>query len=218
MSYSKLNKKEVLLQAGLRINNSLGDNAIKNAVAGMGYTEEKLQEGAALLNEADVLFETQLKEYGDVDGAQNIFATSKIKANATYMVMLSIARVAFKKDVKAITTLELNGARASTVSGWLKQTRNFYRSILANESWKSVMSGYGQTEEMLNAALQEIEVVNTANEQVKKEQGDAQNATLMRDMKFEELIDWLNDYEEIVKIALANSPQLLEKLGITAKR
>lgn len=218
MNYSKLNKKEVLLQAGIRINNSLSDDVIKNAVAILGYTEEKLQAGLALLNEADTLYDTQLKEYGDVDEAQNVFATSKEKADVTYKMLLSIARIAFKKDVKAITTLELNGERASTISGWLKQTRNFYRAILTNEFWKSVMNEYGQTEEKLNAALQAVDAVNTANEQVKKEQGDAQNATQVRDIKFEELIIWLNDYTEIAKIALSESPQLLEKLGIVVKR
>ncbi len=218
MNYSKLNKKEILLQAGVRINNSLNDDAVKNAVALMGYSAEKLQEGLQILMQAEELYEIQLKEYGDVDEAQNSFATLKAKAQTNYMTLLSIARVAFKKDIKAITTLELTGERANTISGWIKQTRNFYHAILANEAWKNSMSQYGQTEEKINAGLQELEAVNTANEQVKKEQGDAQNATLLRDEKFEELIEWLSDYDTILKIALAEQPQLIEKTGIVVKR
>ncbi len=66
-----------------------------------------------------------------------------------YSDMIAIGRIAFKNNVKAITTLELNGQRAHTISGWLKQTRNFYHAILANEEWKTNYATYGQTEEKI---------------------------------------------------------------------
>lgn len=86
MNFYNLTKEEYLYQAGLRINNSLSDNKVKNVVAGFGYTEEKLNEGVALLKAAEEVYERQKKEYGDVDAAQNDFADAKKEAHTGYMV------------------------------------------------------------------------------------------------------------------------------------
>jgi hypothetical protein len=217
MNYSRLTKEEILHQAGLRINNSLGDEEIKNAVAGLGYTEEKLNEGKARLNDCQNLYETQLKEYGDVDAAQDKLKTTREEVYSNYITMLTIARIAFKKDVQAISTLEMTGKRATTLSGWLSQARNFYNALLANEEWKTVMAGYGQTAEKLAQRLENVNGVAKAAENVKKEMGDAQNATQERDTKFEELTSWLSDYDQIAEIALSGNPQLLERIGIVVK-
>ncbi len=209
--------EELLFESGLRINNSLSDAKILNAVTPMGYPETKLNEGAALLDEATTLVETQKREYGELDAAQAVFETERLAANTNYINTVRISRIAFKNDVKATSTLELNGRRARTISGWLKQTLGFYRALLSNDEWKAALAVYGQTEEILNARLAAIESVAAASEAVKKEKGDAQNATQERDMKLEELVDWVNDYEVIARIALADRPQLLEKLGIVVK-
>ncbi|WP_319503078.1 hypothetical protein [uncultured Draconibacterium sp.] len=217
MNTSNMTIEQMLYEAGLRINNSLGDNKILDAVTPMGYPQEKLNEGLALLNESTTLVETQVREYGEMDEAQAVFEAERVATNTNYMDMIRIARVAFKNDVKATSTLELNGRRSRTISGWLKQTHGFYRAILANEEWKAALAVYGQTEEKLSAQLAAVEAVATASETVKKEKGDAQNATQERDEKIEELLDWVSDYEVIARIALADKPQLLEKLGIVVK-
>jgi hypothetical protein len=190
---------------------------IKNAVALFGYNGAKLNEGKAILSEAGTLYEAQQREFGEVSGAQDQFRKLREQSNEAYISMLVIARVAFKNSVQAATTLELNGERASNFGGWLKQTRNFYRALLANAEWRAVMNSYGQTGEKITGALQTVDAVNLSAEQVKKAMGDARNATYLRDLKFEELLEWLKDYDNITRIALAGSPQLLEKLGIVVK-
>lgn len=217
MNFSKMSIDEMVYQSGLRINNSLSDSEILNAVSPFGYTETKLNEGVALLGETMSIVEAQRKEYGEVDEAQNRYENERKAANQEYMDTLRICRVAFKDDVKAIATLGLNGRRARTLSGWFDQTRSFYRSLLGNEEWKTTLATYGQTEEKLEERLNAVAQVEQASMAVKKEMGDAQNATHERDMKLEELADWVNDYEVIARIALAGKPQLLEKLGIVVK-
>jgi hypothetical protein len=217
MNTSNLSIEQILFQSGLRINNSLSDPKVLNAVSPMGYTETKLNEGASLLADASTLVETQKREYGEVDAAQAAYEEQRSEAHKKYMVLLAICKIAFKTDVKAIATLDLSGRRATTLSGWLNQTRNFYHALQANPAWLSALAAYGQTEEVITAQLAEIDAVATASENKKKELGDAQNATQERDAKIEELVDWVSDYEVIARIALADKPQLLEKLGIVVK-
>lgn len=217
MNFYNQTKEQYLYQAGLRINNSLGDETVKSAVALYGYTEEKLNAGRNLLQQAEEVYEIQKKEYGDLDAAQAELDVVKRNAHEVYMVNLRIAKIAFKNNVQAQSTLDLNTRRATTFSGWLKQTLGFYHALLANENWLNSMNSFGITTERIQDGLNLIEDVNEQAEQVKKEKGDAQNATQLRDMKFEELHDWISDYEEIAKIALADKPQLLEKLGIVVK-
>nr|WP_321357374.1 hypothetical protein [uncultured Draconibacterium sp.] len=217
MNTSDLTIEEIIYESGLRINNSLSDAKVLNAVSPLGYTEAKLNEGATLINAANDLVETQKREYGEVDAAQEAYEMQRKKAHKSYMVILAICKIAFKNDVKAISTLDLTGRRATTLSGWLKQTRNFYHAILANEEWKTALANYGQTEDILTGQLAAIDAVAEASEATKKEMGDAQNATQERDEKIEELVDWVSDYEVIARIALADKPQLLEKLGIVVK-
>ena len=217
MNTSDMSIEKILHESRLRINNSLSDAKILNAVSAMGYPETELNKGATLLGEATTFVDDQKREYGELDAAQAGFETERKTANTAYMNTVRIGRIAFKNDVKATSTLELNGRRARTISGWLKQTLGFYRAILANDEWKAALAVYGQTEEILMAQLTAVEGVGTASETVKKEKGDAQNATLERDEKLEELAEWVNDYEVIARIALVHKPQLLEKLGIVVK-
>ena len=217
MNMSDLTIEEIIYESGLRINNSLSDTKVLNAVAPLGYTEAKLNEGASLLNEATTLVETQKSEYGEVDAAQEAYETLRKQAHKSYMAILAISKIAFKNDAKAISTLDLTGRRATTLSGWLNQTRNFYHAILGDERWKAALASYGQTEDILTGQLAAVDTVALASEARKREMGDAQNATQERDEKLEELLDWVSDYEVIARIALADKPQLLEKLGIVVK-
>ncbi len=46
-----------------------------------------------------------------------------------------------------------------------------------------------------------------------KERGEAQEATLLRDAKLDELDQWVSDYKKIAQVAVSDSPQQLEQLG-----
>lgn len=53
--------------------------------------------------------------------------------------------------------------------------------------------------------------------QQKKETGEAQEATGIRDNALDKLAHWLSDFRAVAKVALDDSPQQLEKLGILAR-
>ncbi len=217
MNRTKLTIAEFLFQCGLRINNSLNDVKVQEAVSEFGFTTERLETGRQLLDASNALNELFIKEYGELNEAYEQRNETKEKANFKYQGHVAVARIVFKDNPAAITALELNKPLPRTNSEWFIRSRTFYNNLLANAQWLAAMSDYNAGEETLKGVLNDIKAVESYAEVIMREKGDAQNATQQRDAKLEELNEWVNDYESIARIALNEQPQLLEKLGIVVK-
>jgi anion-transporting ArsA/GET3 family ATPase len=217
MSNGKSPIDEFLLSAQVMIENSLSDPEVKAALAVYGYTEEKLTAGKTLYNEAAALQNAQKKEYGE-----QIAATTELNeiwetADQHYMKALKIARVAFQEKIKADRATMLYGSRKRSLSGWLEQTQAFYANILSDSDFMNALSQYGYSQEKLEQESSLLNDVAAKIFQQKKEMGEAQAATQTRDKKIDELAQWLSDLRAVAKVALAEDPQQLEKLGILAR-
>jgi hypothetical protein len=79
------------------------------------------------------------------------------------------------------------------------------------------MAGFGYPEEKLQQEYEMVKEVIAKNLEQKKEKGDSEQATRVRDQKLDELADYLSDLRSIAKVALADTPDYLEKLGILAR-
>ncbi|MCW3786960.1 hypothetical protein [Plebeiibacterium sediminum] len=217
MDRTQLSKEDLLYQCSMRINNSINDDAISNAVAQYGYGAEKLQIGKTLLQEAQITSENFTKEYHDVDIAFNERDKMLEQVNDLYYKHWSIAKVVFKDNNAAQVSLDIHGRRAKSASKWFTQTTSFYTNLLSNQNWLDQMNTYGITKESIEEGLAGVNKIQTQNELILREKGDAQQATLIRDHKIDDLYEWVRDYEAIAKIALMDQPQLLEKLGMIIK-
>ncbi|MGE5605242.1 MAG: hypothetical protein ACM3YE_06065 [Bacteroidota bacterium] len=208
---------EFLLAAQVMIENSLADPDVKAALAAYGYTGEILAAGKTLYDEAVALQNAQKKEYGD-----QIAATSELNdiwetADRQYMRTLKIARIAFQDHPKADKAVMLFGRRKESLSGWLEQAQSFYSNIQNDADLLNALSKYGYSPESLQQESELLNQIVIRNQQQKKEMGEAQAATQARDKKIDELAHWISDLRAVAKVALADDPQQLEKLGILAR-
>ncbi|MBU1012459.1 MAG: hypothetical protein KKG99_05595 [Bacteroidetes bacterium] len=208
------NIADKLLKYSICIDNARSDRDIQSKLSAFGYTAEKLTIGKTMWEVCDVLVKTQIKEYGDQFEATNVLNALWKTAENAYINSLKIARVAFVDDASAQAALLLNNKRKDSLSGWLQQSESFYANLIASESFKTRMSAYGYTNEKLLAEQQQITNLKTAKLNQEKEKGQAQQATLNRDKKMDELDAWVSDFIVIARVALAETPQYLEKLGI----
>lgn len=203
-----------LHRAQVAIDNSLSNEEIQSRVAQFGYTLERLGEGKALYDAALQQYQEYQREHGEQLGATAHLYDIWDRADDVYIQNVRVARVAFRGNMGAFQTLDLNGRRKESLAGWLAQARQFYTNALADADIMAGLGRFGRTPEILQAGLQLINDVEAANADQEKERGEAQQKRVERDLALDEMEDWMSDYFEIARIALADKPQLLEMMGL----
>ncbi|MCR9251675.1 MAG: hypothetical protein NXI20_14715 [bacterium] len=196
------------------ITNALNVPTIQSALANFGYDETKLGEGASLLETAQTLQDKQVKEYGEQFSATDELHLVKANANSLYLVHLKLARIALKDNRGLQESLMLNGRRKLSNSGWLHQAKTFYTNALSNPEIAQSLLPFGLTAEKLTEAQNLVLDVESKLATQLTEKGEAQQATANRDQALDDLMEWINDFKTVAKLALESDKQLLEVLGM----
>lgn len=218
MAKLKTQISKFLLSAQTMIENALADEEIKQTLTAYGYTAEILTVGKKLYEKVAVLQNTRKREYGEQIAATAELNESRKKAKQLYMKTLKIARVALKEKVKADKAVMLYGARKRSFSGWFEQAQAFYANLICDDEFMATLSAYGYSPEKLEQEFAFINKVFAKHLIQKKETGEAREATIIRDNALDDLIAWISDFKAVAKVAFAENPQQLEKLGIVIKR
>ncbi len=190
---------------------------ILGVLSAVGYTEERLNGYLDKIAEIEMLTQKQKKEYGEQHAKTSEFEQKRMEIDKIYKRDLALARIFFKNDVQATTTLELGGKRKSAYGSWYKQVSNFYGQISANTAFLAKMQPVGVTEEKINEINAGLEAVEQLKKEQRKEIGDAQKATEIRDNAFDDLYPHYTELLEFAKVLLEEE-QLLESMGIVVKR
>ena len=218
MNKSKLTISDFLHQCNLRIMGAMNDETILTSLSGLGYNAERLNAGKVLLEEVIVLNQKFVKENAELAQAYDLRNKEREEADSLYIKYFTLAKIAFAHDSAAFVALHLNARTTPSLNGWLSQTKNFYTLLLQNQNWTDSLQAFNVSRHDLEAGLKEVLDVEAAASVILKEKGEAQDAVDKRDAKLDELNRWINDFEAVARLALAASPQQLEKLGIVVKR
>jgi hypothetical protein len=209
-----LRPDELLRLYSVSLTNAQSDDGIGQAMSGYGYGKDRIGEGVGLHARVVDLYARQKKEFGEQLEASAALKEVFEKADAAYVTSCKIARIAFENDPNAAAALMLSGTRSKLISLWFKQADTFYRNILQNADFLAKMGEYGYTSEKLSEEYSLVQEVMAANARHKKEMGESQEATKVRDAAMENLEAWMSRFYRIAKIACAEHDQWLEKLGI----
>jgi hypothetical protein len=207
----------VLVDANLKITNAREDNKIFPLLQPFGYDENRFNEGNQLYQDAFSLHQDMKMEYGEQFLATETFQKEWEEVNKTYMQHVVLARVALKNHEPYLKVLGLLGERRNTYTGWIGMCNQFYKNVMKKQEVLDLLLNVGLTADMLTAAHQRVIDVENLKKMKSRETGDAQEATKLRDLAVEALREWIADLVAIARVALADSPQLLEKLDITVK-
>lgn len=180
----------------------------------LGYDAVTLQEGQTLLETARALHDTQIREYGEQHAATRAFETALQVADKAYATHRRLAKLAFKTDAQRQTDLHLNARKPRAYKPWYEQARHFYTALLADTAAQNSLARFKITLEALTAAQTQVEQTLSLKNEQEREKGEAQDATQQRNAALENIDEWLTDFKVVARIALEDTPQLLEALAL----
>lgn len=212
MSVINTSLSDFFAESALVLDNAKNHAEISAALTVFGYDAATLGEGQALFDSARALYDAQIKEYGEQHAATQAFQEAVGAADKSYATHRRLAKIAFKDDAQRQTDLHLNHTKPQAFNLWYAQARHFYTALLADTEAQSKLARFNITNEKLLAAQAQVEQSFSLNNLQEQEKGEAQEATQARNSAIEAFSEWLSDFKTVARIALEDTPQLLEAL------
>jgi hypothetical protein len=216
MGLSNKRLDSLLTEARISIKNGKNIEELKVRLAEFGYTEAVLDEGFALYEKAEKLCSAKRINYSEQYIVSNELNQKIENAFEYYMNYVKVLRKAFKRDFNTLTALGLKGERDKMLAGRIVQAKDFYDIAMNKEDIFTKIQRYVISRKKLQAGLDLILDVETADEYQENVKGKAQYSTEERDKVVQELDDWMSPYRETCRIAFKDQPQQLERLGFPA--
>ena len=183
----------------------------------VGITEAMLDAHLAEITNLEELSQIQKREYGEQYAETDRFNLKKAEIDALFTRHRNLAKIAFKGDRQANTTLGIDAGRKQAFAAWFQQVSNFYAQILANPDFKTKAETVNIKEADIIAMQTSLQEVSEIKNSQRKELGEAQKATDTRDAAIDVLYP---KYTQLIAFAKVLFPdnQTLEKLGVIVKR
>lgn len=199
--------------AQVAIDNSLADPLILGAVAEFGYTEEKLTAARTLHDEAVKAVHEQKLTSGTQQTATASLKKAEEEASNAYQDLAKVARAIYVGTPDKLVPLGLDQRMPRTTALFIAAAYKLFQ----NATLQTELADYGYDAARLEAETAKIAAYEQANLAQEAAKGAAQQATAIKNERLDAISNWLAQYRKIVRVALRENPQALEKLGILAR-
>lgn len=204
-----------LESARLALTNALAEGELAAALSRFGYDESRLQQGQSLYESALALPQSQQQKQYRRRAASAAYQQAEAAAVRAYMRSVKLCRTLYRDDPLTYRALGLGGIRSRIFAQRVAQMRLFYTTALGAPQILATLAEYGVGESQLQAELALVAGMESARSQREVENGAAQNATQSRRQALSALERWMGDFAAIARLALEESPQRLEMLGLS---
>lgn len=218
MHYTKQTITSFIHQAGILVHNSKNVDDIKNAVMQYGYDERRLDSGEQVYNELKKISYNQHRAKSMKGEKYKQKQELQKQIHKVYMKYLKIARIVFADDFKARSVLMLEGVRERTYKEWYFQVSVFCSIMLKNDDgYLERMAEYGIEKVRIEELKSQLGRLNELNDECLTCAGELRKLTAQRKQMVIEMQSYLSDFLKIARIALENSPKILQSLGVDVK-
>lgn len=209
---------QTLEQYRVAFENSASQPQISTTLAEYGYDSETMQVGKALYDVTRQAFDSNKKETDEAIVAFAAFDKKRIQLDELYTAHRKKAKVVFRDDDTTAAKLEVSGIMPKAYIKWIETIRNFYTITIADVEIQTKLARLKVSVADLTAAQSLIPEMESLRAVYLMEKGESQDSTAIKDNAFAKLDDWMREFYAVAKIAMEDSPQLLEALGLTVKR
>ena len=213
----KNSEAALLEQYRVALENAEQQSVIAKILAEFGYTPETLAEGKAIYAATRQAFDSNKKEDDETSVAYNNFMTKKQQLADLYSLHRKKAKVVFRNDAVTCEKLGVTGSIPQAYIKWMERVKKFYATALTDNSIQQPLTRLNLQKEELTNGNYLISEVESARAVYVKERGESEDATKIKDSAFIKLDDWMSEFYAVARIALEDSPQLLEVLGKSVK-
>jgi len=216
-SRTKLPDTDTLEFYRVALENAGNQPDIAYKMAELGYDSIKLREGKSLWAQTNNAYSTKRKENDESSRAYALFEEKRKQLFNTYRLIRKKAKIIFRNERVASDKLAISGKLPRTYLNWLETVKKFYTASSSDKEIAARLARLKISQQDISAGQKLIAEVESTRAEYLREKGESQDATKIKDAAFALLDEWMSEFFAVAKIALRDSPQLMEALGKTVK-
>lgn len=214
---SSRSESKILERIRIALTNAESHAEIKAVLAEYGIDEPKFTEGWQKYHVAKSTWELNLKEESETRLASNSYHTTYAALEMKFKRHRDLTQILCKKDPDTLIQLGIKGRFPSKYNEFFDKTKLFYSSLSTDTVIQAKLAILKLTPELAISCLAELDILLKLRADFDREMGESQAATVSKNASLHELIDWMDDFDTLAKIAFYDTPQRLEILGIFVK-
>ncbi|MBN2597114.1 hypothetical protein [Labilibaculum sp.] len=194
-----------------------GNEAIKTRIASI-YPEKRILAGIKLYENAKAAFESQSSEKIESTEANREFKIVYDKIYEELVKIRKAGRYFFKNNAELNTLLRLNKEVPTNYADWKNLCNETTNAILQHVVIQDKLALVELGPERITEMAQQLEKIDELKIKAEKEDGEAQVATVRKQVTFNELMIYCSDLRACLDLFYEKSErQTLEQLGILVR-
>ncbi|MGZ2369276.1 hypothetical protein ACXR6G_05790 [Ancylomarina sp. YFZ004] len=210
-------ESKFLERVRIALTNAESHPEIKAALAEYGVDDAKFTEGWQVFNLAKASWELNKAEESETRLLSNSYHTVYGELEMKFKRHRDLTQILCKKDPDTLIQLGVKGAFPSKYNEFFDQVKLFYTSLNTNAAIQTKLAILKLTPEIAAACLADLDSLLKLRADFDREMGESQAATVSKNAVLNDLSEWMDDFDTLAKIALYDTPQRLEVLGVLVK-
>lgn len=189
------------------------NDVIQNKLAHYGYDDTTIAQGQSIFDNLLTIYKNNQSEKAQLITTYSKFKTLLTNIKLIYTLDRKKARIIFKNEAHIYKSLSLNGKLAVQNAQLITNMNWFYKSLNNNPELLIPLQKLQINLSHVTIQLANLVELNNAYAAYMQEKGESQQATQNKNKAFKEMASWVSQLYSVAKIALSESPQLLESIA-----